>query len=99
MAPPTPAAFWIEITRERDAKKADEIEAWLGQVIDSFSVLPADAAAFREWARLKHRQPDSLMEDALIAAVATVHSLSVATRNGRDFAQLGVDSLNPFEGS
>ncbi|MXY35317.1 MAG: type II toxin-antitoxin system VapC family toxin [Dehalococcoidia bacterium] len=87
----------IEITRERDATKADEIEAWLGQVLEAFGVLPADAAAFREWARLKHRQPDSLMEDALIAAVAVVHSLTVATRNERDFDRLGVASLNPFE--
>ncbi len=88
----------IEITREHDAAKADELEAWLGQVLDSFSVLPADAAAFQEWARLKHRQPDSLMEDALIAAIAAVHSLTVVTRNERDFDRLGVGSLNPFEG-
>ncbi len=88
----------IEITREHDARRADELEAWLGQVIDSFSVLPADGAAFQEWARLKHRQPDSLMEDALIAAVAVVHQLTVATRNERDFDQLGVVSFNPFEG-
>ena len=88
----------IEITREHDARRADEMEAWLGQVIDSFSVLPADGAAFQEWARLKHRQPDSLMEDALIAAVAVVHQLTVATRNERDFDQLGVVSFNPFEG-
>ena len=88
----------IEITREHDATRADELEAWLGQVIDSFSVLPADGAAFQEWARLKHRQPDSLMEDALIAAVAVVHQLTVATRNERDFDQLGVVSFNPFEG-
>jgi len=87
----------IEITRERDAAKADELEAWLSQVLDSFGVLPADAAAFQEWARLKHRQPDSLMEDALIAAIAAVHSLTVVTRNERDFDRLGVDSLNPFE--
>ncbi|MDE2933382.1 MAG: type II toxin-antitoxin system VapC family toxin [Chloroflexota bacterium] len=88
----------IEITREHDATRADELEAWLGQVIDSFSVLPADGAAFQEWARLKHRQPDSLMEDALIAAVAVVHQLTVATRNERDFDQLGVVAFNPFEG-
>ncbi len=88
----------IEITREHDATRADELEAWLDQVIDSFSVLPADGAAFQEWARLKHRQPDSLMEDALVAAVALVHQLTVATRNERDFDQLGVVSFNPFEG-
>lgn len=88
----------IEITREHDATKANELEVWLGQVLNSFGVLPADAASFGEWARLKHRQPDSLMEDALIAAVAVVHSLTVATRNARDFDRLGVELVNPFEG-
>ena len=38
------------------------------------------------------------MEDALIAAVAVVHSLTVATRNARDFDRLGVELVNPFEG-
>ena len=38
------------------------------------------------------------MEDALIAAVAVVHQLTVATRNERDFDRLGVVTVNPFEG-
>ena len=35
--------------------------------------------------------------DAMIAATATVRELTVATRNTRDFASLGVASTNPFE--
>ena len=69
----------IEITREQDASKAEELEAWLSVVLTSYSVLPMDAAAFREWARLKHRQSDTLMEDAMIAATAMVHRLTVVT--------------------
>jgi predicted nucleic acid-binding protein len=35
--------------------------------------------------------------DALIAATARVHGLTVVTRNVKDFDQAGVQVLNPFE--
>ena len=87
----------IEITREQDAAKAAEIEAWLEQVAGTFNVLPMDARAFRAWARLMHRKSGDLIEDAMIAATAAVHGLVVVTRNVRDFEALGVETLNPFE--
>lgn len=86
----------IEITREQDAAKADELEEWLDQVLAAYSVLPVDAAAFKEWARLTHRNSATLIQDALIAAVAIVHRLTVVTRNVRDFRNLGVPLSNPF---
>lgn len=87
----------IEITRDQDSAKAIELERWLDAVASSYAVLPIDAEAFRQWGRLKHRKSDTLIEDALIAATAATHRLIVVTRNIRDFADLGVDVLNPFD--
>jgi len=86
----------IEITREQDLAKAGELEQWLDHVVDSYGVLPMDAVAFMEWARLKHRKSETLIEDAMIAATAIVHGLTVATRNVRDFRVFTVDLVNPF---
>lgn len=86
----------IEITRAQDESKAEELEAWLSEILATHNILAVDAAAFREWAKLMHRQSDTLMQDALVAAVAVVHRLTVATRNVRDFERLGVPTVNPF---
>ncbi len=86
----------IEVTRQQDAAKAEQLEWWLDRVLATYEVLAVDAAAFRVWAGLMHRQSDSLMQDALIAAVATVHRLTVVTRNIRDFQHFSIPTLNPF---
>jgi predicted nucleic acid-binding protein len=86
----------VEITRERDSGKAAEIEHWLEQVAETYNVLSMDAPVFRQWARLMHRRSDQLLEDAMIAATAQTHDLTVVTRNVRDFEAFGVRTLNPF---
>ena len=57
----------------------------------SFNILPMDGPAFRCWARLMHRQSDTLFDNAMIAAIATVHQLTVVTRNTRDFQGFGME--------
>lgn len=86
----------IEITREQDAAKAESIEAWADQVAAAYNVLPMDAETFRLWAKLMHRESDTLYEDALIAACALRHKLTVVTRNVKDFKRFKVPLLNPF---
>lgn len=87
----------IERTRRQDPAKAREIEVWADQLAASYQILPMDAACFREWGRIMDKKPDRLLEDAMIAACALVHSLTVATRNEADFRQLGVRIANPFK--
>jgi predicted nucleic acid-binding protein len=86
----------IEITREQDPAKAEEIEAWADQLAVTWNVLQMDAATFRVWAKLMHRRSDTLTEDAMIAATAIVHGLRVVTRNVKDFKVFGVQILNPY---
>lgn len=86
----------IEITREQDAAKGAEIEAWLDQVADTYNVLTMDTRVFRCWARFMHGRSDTLAQDAMIAATAEVHNMIVVTRNVRDFRPFGVRTFNPF---
>jgi toxin FitB len=85
----------VENARQ-NAERAETIESWIDDVAASYNVLPMDGGAFRCWARLMHGKPADLIADAMIAATAVVHNLTVVTRNLRDFERLGVPALNPF---
>lgn len=87
----------IEKTRTQDPAKAAVIENWLERVSASYNVLPMDGAAFRAWARLMHRRSDTLYEDAMIAATARIHGLTIVTRNIADFSVFGLPLFNPFQ--
>ncbi|MEL0328827.1 MAG: type II toxin-antitoxin system VapC family toxin [Deltaproteobacteria bacterium] len=84
--------------RGRDAGKANVLDLWLEQLQTSFQsqILPVDTAISQEWGRLSslHTVP---VIDGLLAATATAHGLVLVTRNTRDFADLGIQLLNPFE--
>jgi predicted nucleic acid-binding protein len=86
----------VEMARDQDPGKANEIEAWVDQVAATYNVIPVDAVIFRGWAKLLHHRTDQLIEDAMIAATAKVRNLTVVTRNTRDFAPFDVATLNPF---
>jgi toxin FitB len=88
----------IERTRAHDPAKAAEIEAWADRIAATHDILPMDGRTFRLWARLMHRQPEALNEDAMIAATALIHNLTVVTRNVRDFARFKAPVLDPFAG-
>lgn len=85
----------------QDHAQARRLQSWLdGQLLSAFTgrVLPIDLAAARRAAHL--HVPDPRPErDALIAATAAVHGLTVVTRNVKDFAPLEVAVVNPWEGT
>lgn len=87
----------VEVTRKQDPRRAEEIEFWLDDLVLGIKVLDANTSIFRLWAKLMFRQPDHLIEDALIAATALHHDMVVVTRNVRDFMPFSVRILNPFD--
>ena len=87
----------VEMTRRQDPVRAAAIEVWIDVVASTYDILPMDGVVFRRWAQLMHRRSRDLIEDAMIAATALVHNLTVVTRNVRDFERLGLTAVNPFE--
>lgn len=85
-----------ERTRPQNPAKAIELERWIDQILATFAVLPMDGPMFRDWARLMAHKQNDLSADAMIAATARAHRLTVATRNVKDFTVFGVQVLNPF---
>ena len=83
----------------KDAAQGAMLRSWLDQqVLPEFTnrILPVDTAVAQRCARL--HVPDRRSErDALIAATALVHGMTVVTRNVADFVPTGVRTVNPWE--
>lgn len=82
----------------KDSAQGTVLRAWMDQhVLPEFSsrTLPIDTAVAQRCARL--HVPDKRGDrDALIAATALVHGMTVVTRNVADFESTGVKMLNPW---
>jgi predicted nucleic acid-binding protein len=82
----------------RDTSQGAVLRSWLdARVLPEFAgrILPVDEAVALRCARLQVPDPRS-ERDALIAATALVHGLTVVTRNTADFASTGVALLDPW---
>lgn len=88
----------VLLIERRDAQQGLRLRRWLEQhVLEPFErqILPVDTAIARRCAAL--HVPDPRPErDALIAATALTHGLTVVTRNVGDFESMGVPWLNPW---
>ena len=89
----------VLLMERRDPRQGEILRSWLDQrVMLAFAnrILTIDVAVARQCARL--HVPDPCAErDALIAATALVHGLTVVTRNRDDFVATGVALLNPWQ--
>lgn len=88
----------VLLIERRDPAQGTLLRAWLEErVLPTFAgrILPIDTAVARRCARLHVPDPRS-ERDALIAATALVHGLTVVTRNVADFAPMGVEILDPW---
>ena len=87
----------IENIRRRDEATAEALETWLAQLVaTNFDrILPVDEAIAEQWGRLNVPDPLPVL-DSLLAATASVHGLTLVTRNLKDMQRTGVDCLNPF---
>jgi predicted nucleic acid-binding protein len=86
------------LVERRDKIQGQRLRAWVDQQVLSLSdgrILPVNAEVARRCAQLHVPNPRP-ERDALIAATALVHRLTVVTRNVADFQPMGVELLNPW---
>jgi toxin FitB len=89
----------ILLIQRRDEQQGAILRDWMDRhALPAFSgrILPIDTAIAQRCAMLHVPNPHS-DRDALIAATALVHGLTVVTRNVADFERTGVGVLNPWE--
>lgn len=87
----------IEQLRRRDERQSIALDRWLTGLVQFYEdrVLHVDGDVAEEWGRLRARRSTPVI-DALLAATARIHELTVVTRNTRDFRTLDVPVLNPW---
>jgi toxin FitB len=89
----------ILLVERRDPKQGGILRAWMdGHVLPSFSgrILAIDTVVAQRCAALHVPNPRS-DRDALIAATAHVHSMTVVSRNVTHFQPTGVAVVNPWQ--
>ena len=84
--------------RTRDATRAARIDLWLRSVEVELAdrVIQVTTEVAYRWGEITSQRSRPLA-DALLAATALVHNLSLVTRNTKDFDGLGLSVINPWD--
>ena len=87
----------IDRAQSRDPARARLLERWIEHVYRGFSgrVLAIDRRVADEWGRMSAKRNVPVV-DALLAATARVHGMTLVTRNIADVDGLDVATLDPF---
>lgn len=92
------------VAKLADSQRARRLTLWLERdVAIRFDgrILPVDASIARRWGKLvgdaSARGITLPVIDALLAATAQQHGLSVVTRNAKDLERCGVEIVNPWD--
>ncbi|MEQ9498089.1 MAG: type II toxin-antitoxin system VapC family toxin [Deltaproteobacteria bacterium] len=87
----------VERIRRRDPAAGGNLDSWLTAVTTQHEarILPVTRKVAEAWGLFGVPDPVPVV-DALLAATALVHGLTVVTRNEADMARTGVDCMNPF---
>lgn len=89
------------LERVEDAKRKQALLDWLEVELPHYFVgrlLDIDAATADRWGRLMAQAGRPLPAiDGLLAATALQHDLTLVTRNSKDFVDVGVRLINPWE--
>jgi hypothetical protein len=82
---------------DRDKQRAETYAGWLVSIRRQYAgrVLPVDAPVVETWGMMASTGSFPIL-DALIVSTARAHGLVLATRNRRDFENLGVQIFNPW---
>ena len=88
----------IEAARPRNLAAALRYEGWLDGLVRNYAdrILPFDEPAAQVWGQFMALVPNSGVEDAMIAAIASAGRMAVATRNVTDFTPFGIPVVDPF---
>ena len=97
----TVAELLVGARRLPDGIRRVKLIAAIESILTGSRILPFDEAAAREYARMqdvRRRGGTPLaVEDGMIAAIASCHGASLATRNTSDFVDLGIELINPWD--
>lgn len=85
------------IRHRGDTRQANQLADWLDNILNDYQdrILSVDNDVSLIWAGLRTPHHENAI-DKLIAATALSHSLTLVTRNTKDFEKSGVPMLNPF---